>query len=1308
MKRLAIGLFLAFTLLVFGAMSTLAQTATQLYPFTGGSTDGNQPTLLIQAQDGNFYGITTLGGNALACQSATGVTVGCCLDPNGKTIGCGTIFKLTPQGVEKPLYSFDGEQNGGNPNSLIQGPDGKLYGTTLMGGPPPNSIVDCSGVPCCQHNGSSTAPCCQDGSGNTVACCIDPGGAEIGCGTIFEYDPSQSAFTTLYTFTGTADGGAPGNLTLGSIAASPSPQSVIFGTSLICSNCHFGSTSGGLYSPNTGGTLFRFVPAGSTTLKPTTIANFPSSQNAYLAFPNSLTQWDQNTLYGTAQMGGATNTATGGDACLVDQFGPFGCGGVFRFELSSSSLLDLCNFGDTNCSNAVLTQSVRALQPFGNSTIAQPDIIVVQSGQRFPTGGNPWGFTPLSIPFAMDSTGNIYGITPPGCSTAATPPYLPDPNCAADYSGSTSEVAGTVFKLTPPAVTANSAGSINIPYTFSGNGLTPSAGCDGLGSIAGLIYATDGNLYGLSGDGKTHSEVFNAQQQKSGCIVQYASFDSVDKSYTPTSMIQGNDGNFYGVSPQSTGSDGTTKTGYGAVFKVSTSLAPPVQLCWQTPCSGAQINSTTAINLGNSATLTWSVLNAYSLTSQQCYGFVEGSNASTAGTNWASPLAGVLSSSAFGGSTTIKPTAAGTYIYAVTCGGSISASATLQVTIPKLTFTTGSLTNGVLNQAYSGSVASGAGGGVMPYTFTLASGSTLPGLALNSNGSLSGSPNAVGSFNFSVNVSDAETPAQTATASFTIVVMGPGIQVNLSAQPSTSLTYGQTTMLSATENPVEGLAQGYSWSIYEDGTAKIAGALSTGQGSYVYTTAPLTVGQHSFYATFTSTQTGYQPGTSNTVTLTVAKATPSITALPTASAITYGQTLASSTLSGGTASVAGAFTWSTPMTSPGAGTYSGSVTFTPTDTTDYNTATGAVMVTVNKATPTVTAWPTASAITAGQTLASSTLSGGAASVAGTFAWTNPTTVPAAGSYTGSVTFTPTDTTDNNTVTGTVTVTVNTPAGFTLSPAPSSVSVAQGGSGTSTITVNDVGGFSGTVTLAASGLPSGITSSFAAGTVAGTQVLTLTASASAQVTSSPVTITITGTSGALSATTSVSLSITPQPAFTAGSGGTTSMSVVPGATTGNTGTISVAGTNGFAGPVNLSCKVTTALTTVNDMPTCALNPVSVTLSGTTAQTSTLTVSTQSATALNDFKKLFWPAGGTTVALLFFFAAPRRRRHWLYMAGILLICVSIGAVGCGGGGGNGGGGGGNGNPGTTAGTYTITVTGSAGSINATVGTVTLTVQ
>jgi hypothetical protein len=99
------------------------------------------------------------------------------------------------------------------------------------------------------------------------------------------------------------------------------------------------------------------------------------------------------------------------------------------------------------------------------------------------------------------------------------------------------------------------------------------------------------------------------------------------------------------------------------------------------------------------------------------------------------------------------------------------------------------------------------------------------------------------------------------------------------------------------------------------------------------------------------------------------------------------------------------------------------VTFTPTDTTNFYSATGTVSVTVNKATPTITALPTASNITVGQTLASSTLTGGSGSVPGSFAFTTPSTAPPQGTAGESITFTPTDTTNFTTANGTVQVTV---------------------------------------------------------------------------------------------------------------------------------------------------------------------------------------------------------------------------------------------------------------------------------------------
>ncbi|MEO5689562.1 MAG: glycoside hydrolase family 6 protein, partial [Burkholderiaceae bacterium] len=90
--------------------------------------------------------------------------------------------------------------------------------------------------------------------------------------------------------------------------------------------------------------------------------------------------------------------------------------------------------------------------------------------------------------------------------------------------------------------------------------------------------------------------------------------------------------------------------------------------------------------------------------------------------------------------------------------------------------------------------------------------------------------------------------------------------------------------------------------------------------------------------------------------------------------------------------------------------------------------------------------------------------------------------------------------------------------FTLATAASSLSVVRGDSSTDSITVGPLGGFTGNVTLAISGLPSGVTAVFGTNPTRGGSVLTLNASASAATGTS--TLTIVGTSGTLSASTTV--------------------------------------------------------------------------------------------------------------------------------------------------------------------------------------------
>ena len=304
-------------------------------------------------------------------------------------------------------------------------------------------------------------------------------------------------------------------------------------------------------------------------------------------------------------------------------------------------------------------------------------------------------------------------------------------------------------------------------------------------------------------------------------------------------------------------------------------------------------------------------------------------------------------------------------------------------------------------------------------------------------------------------------------------------------------------------------------------------ASSTVAGSFTYSPVSgtvLTAGAQPLTVTFTPTDTTDYTTATATVTLTVNKATPPIT-WATPAAITYGTALSATQLNA-SSNVTGTFSYS-PLagTVLAAGAQPLTVTFTPTDTTDYTTATATVTLTVNKATPPIT-WATPAAITYGTALSATQLNA-SSTVAGTFTYSPVAgTVLAVGAQTLTVTFTPTNTTDYTTATDSVTLTVNPAPTFTLSATPTSLTVAQGSSGTSTIKVSGQNGFTGSVTLAASGLPSGVTAAFATNPTTGSSVLTLTASSSAAV--GTATVTIKGTSGSLTASTTVALTISCTP------------------------------------------------------------------------------------------------------------------------------------------------------------------------------------
>jgi hypothetical protein len=192
--------------------------------------------------------------------------------------------------------------------------------------------------------------------------------------------------------------------------------------------------------------------------------------------------------------------------------------------------------------------------------------------------------------------------------------------------------------------------------------------------------------------------------------------------------------------------------------------------------------------------------------------------------------------------------------------------------------------------------------------------------------------------------------------------------------------------------------------------------------------------------------------------------------------------------------------------------------------------------------------------------------------------------------------------------------------------------------------------------------------------------------------------------------SAPVTVTTAPGFTITGA---NLTVSRGATTGNTSTITVTSVGGLTGSVALTAALTSSPAGTQYPPTLSFGSTSpVSITGTTAGTATLTISTTAATsAVLAYPKspgIPWIAsGGATLACIFLLGIPTRRRRWRSMLGLIVLLALLGGMLACGGKASSGGGGGISIPGTTAGTYTVTITGTSGATTAT-GVVTLTVQ
>ena len=185
-----------------------------------------------------------------------------------------------------------------------------------------------------------------------------------------------------------------------------------------------------------------------------------------------------------------------------------------------------------------------------------------------------------------------------------------------------------------------------------------------------------------------------------------------------------------------------------------------------------------------------------------------------------------------------------------------TASASLSITIsaPTLSVTTQSLVAGTLGTAYSATVA--ATGGITPYAWSISAGSLPAGLSLNAGtGAITGTPtgSVTGPINFTVKVTDSESPAGSATAALSITISAAPLSVTTSSLPTGVDGSSYSTTLQAA-----GGVSPYTWSVT---TGSLPAGLTLAASTGVISGTPT-----GSSATFTVTATDSETPTAQTAT----------------------------------------------------------------------------------------------------------------------------------------------------------------------------------------------------------------------------------------------------------------------------------------------------------------------------------------------------------------------------------------------------------------------------------------------------------
>jgi uncharacterized repeat protein (TIGR03803 family) len=556
---------------------TPAGSLSVLYAFTGGN-DGSWPNALTWGKDGNFYGTTLLGGASgygtifkitpagalttlytftggadggspgdltLAVDGNLYGSTGPLYDQHGNEVAFGTVFKVSTLGKLSTLHTFLNDNNGASPTDLIQGFDGNFYGSATQGGA--NGVGTIFKI---SSTGKLTTLYTFTGGndGNAPAAALTQGAdgnlygatplvfnfytlSVTSYGTVFKMT-TRGALTTLYTFTGGADGGSPNGLIQDSVGNL------------------YGSTGADYSTSASNGTLFKITLKGVLT----TLYTFTGGADGSAPAAALVLGTDGN-FYGTA---GAAGT--------------YGTGNVFKLGSAASHPLSILHsFSGLEVGPTMLLQGVDG--NFYGSDQGHPLL-----GADTSNSGAIFKSTPSGQLSALYTfTGGDDGGLPGGLAQLPTGVFY-----GTTYLGGTSQ-GGTVFKLTSAGVlttlhsfTGGLDGGNPAPALFlatDGNfyGATYSGGASGDGTIYkvtpsgklttlysfsgavdgsipnGVFEDTDSNFYGTTRNGGANGAGTFFKMTPSGVLSTLYTFTGGSDGGQPQGLLTTKTGTLYGV-----------------------------------------------------------------------------------------------------------------------------------------------------------------------------------------------------------------------------------------------------------------------------------------------------------------------------------------------------------------------------------------------------------------------------------------------------------------------------------------------------------------------------------------------------------------------------------------------------------------------------------------------------------------------------------------------------------------------------------------------------------------------------------------